>query len=124
MLCHAAATKGLTTACKHLWDWLCAVGLTANADMRLDILLPISGDRNFCAARRRIQQALLPKDKADATPHAQDPRTNAATVAINKLTKGLLHLSVTNTKTTQTVSTRWPYQLNQIMRLCHVTQPT
>ena len=50
MLCHVAAAKGLTTACKPLWDRICAVGLTANADMRLDIILPINGNSKRAGA--------------------------------------------------------------------------
>ena len=98
--------------------------LTINSDMRLDILLPINGNSNFQAARQHIQKTLPPKAKADVTPHPQGTSTNTATVAIDELTKGLRHLSVTNTKTTPTVATHWTYQLNKLMWLCHVTQPT
>ena len=89
--------------------------------MKLDILLPSNGNRNFQDARKPIQQALFPTDTDDAPPHEQGPNSNATTIAIDKLTKGLQHLSVSNTKTTPTVATRWLYQLDKLMQLYNVT---
>ena len=44
---HATTEKGLTTACEPLWDWLCVVGVTENADMLVGVLLPVNGDQGF-----------------------------------------------------------------------------
>ena len=40
-------TKDLTTVCNPLWDWICTFGVTANADMRLEVMILSTETKHF-----------------------------------------------------------------------------
>ena len=116
----AASDHNLLGACKPLWDWLCTVGVTAHATTRLDVLLPVAGTPAFRKARMTIQQAItgLPSTSPAApTCLPRQPTDDAAAIAIGELTQGIRSLSATP-KTALTVETRWPYQVDEILRMC------
>ena len=117
----AAEADNRLSACKPLWDWLCSVGSTENADLRLSVLLPVAGAQVFREARARIQQAIIgPDTHARTTTHtpAPSPTRDPATAAIAELAKGFRSFATAPKTTTPTVETRWPYQVDAILRLC------
>lgn len=126
MLRRAAARANVTAACRPLWEWLRAVGADANNDLRVDVILPVQGDRGVKRARRLIHDALAGTAhdaSIAATAPVPDTAATTATAALGELAKGIRDLSTASPKTPKTVATRWPYQLNEILRLCDVQQP-
>ena len=125
----AATRAGLLTECEPLWRWLLATAEVANDKLRVDNLLHVFNSRAFRANRARVQDTLLPtivaapaKRTATFAPATTSPN-DPAMAAIAHFSQSIAKaLPAATKKPVATVSTKWPYQIATLRRICGVVR--